>query len=90
MSDKREQKARTYEPGKVKLQVFGRDEDAAVDRMAELWEDYPASEPGQVSGMSCETVGDSLVVIAGQLIRITRVLEGILEELRIAAEREGR
>ena len=42
MSDKNYQNARTYEPGKVNLQLFGRDEDVAINRFAELNDDYPS------------------------------------------------
>lgn len=67
MSDKNYQNARTYEPGKVNLQLFGRDEDVAVNRMAEV--DSVESKDGRA---------EALVVITGQLLRIADALEALV------------
>ena len=45
------QKARTYEPGEANLQLFGRDEDVAVNRMAEV--DNVESKDGRAEALLC-------------------------------------
>lgn len=62
------QKAQTYEPGAVGLQLFGRDEELAVNRMEEAAERVETKE-GRT---------EALVVIAGQLLRIADALEALV------------
>ena len=90
MSDKNYQNARTYEPGKNKmmlsgLQLFGDDEDVAINRFAELNDPSDGNYP---AGMEYADVPNALTVIAGQLIRLVTTMEAIEDILDRIDRRE--
>lgn len=92
MSDKNYQNARTYEPGKrlrFNLQLFGDDEDVAINRFADLNDDYP-SDGNCMAGVEYGEVPNALTVIAGQLIRLVTTMEAIEDILDRIDRREER
>lgn len=71
----------SYELERMKLQLFGEDENEAVERIAELNEDYPGDGQTFSDGMEKEDLPNAVTVCAGQLIRIADALEGLNEML---------
>lgn len=71
----------SYELARMNLQLFGEDENEAVERIAELNEDYPGDGQTFSDGMEKEDLPNAVTVCAGQLIRIADALEGLNEML---------
>ena len=72
----------SYEFARMNLQLFGKDEDEAIDRMVDINEDYPGDGKAFPDGMSAGDVPNALTVCAGQLVRIADALEEIRALLR--------
>lgn len=71
----------SYELARMNLQLFGEDKNEAVERIAELNEDYPGDGQTFSDGMEKEDLPNAVTVCAGQLIRIADALEGLNEML---------
>ena len=71
----------SYELARMNLRLFGEDENEAVERIAELNEDYPGDGQTFSDGMEKEDLPNAVTVCAGQLIRIADALEGLNEML---------
>lgn len=67
----------SYEFARMNLQLFGEDENEAIDRMVDINEDYPGDGETFPDGMSAGDIPNALTVCAGQLVRIADALEGI-------------
>lgn len=61
---------------KFNLQLFGEDEDEAINRIVDINEDYPGGG-GFKDGMEDDDMVNAITVCAGQLIRIADALNEI-------------
>ena len=71
-----------YEFARMNLQLFGEDENEAVERITDLNEDYPGDGKTFPDGMGQEDLTNALTVCAGQLIRIADTLDELNKSLK--------
>ena len=71
----------SYDLARMNLQLFGEDENEAVERITDLNEDYPGDGKTFPDGMGQEDLPNAVTVCAGQLVRIADALEELNEML---------
>ena len=72
----------SYELARMNLQLFGEDENEAVERITDLNEDYPGDGKTFPDGMGLEDLPNAVTVCAGQLVRIADALEELNKSLK--------
>lgn len=71
-----------YELARMNLQLFGEDENEAIERITDINEDYPGDGKTFPDGMGQEDLTNALTVCAGQLIRIADTLDELNKSLK--------
>lgn len=71
-----------YELARMNLQLFGEDENEAIERITDINEDYPGDGKTFPDGM--------LTVCAGQLIRIADTLDELNKSLKKSCGQDRR
>lgn len=75
-----------YELARMNLQLFGEDENEAIERITDINEDYPGDGKTFPDGMG----QNALTVCAGQLIRIADTLDELNKSLKKSCGQDRR